>query len=268
MFTVVTRNSSKKINFKSIKLSCVKFNDARFCLLQVKNKKKVNWAKIEKILGDTKTRTIFADTIYPPCNNNLSVVDDTSYSHLITLNALTEILDYHKEYLENKTVILVDVFCKYQDYADVLLKYFSTLKIVTNKVSLYNDYKDNKFYECGAVIIISSSMVKLTHSTVLFVSPDGIIFPCMTNQHIPIITIKPLIRQIDSPVYHSFESEISDELLKIIPLGVSTHFFQAALYEYCGMRSLSNSKIKFGFFNNYKKSIKEIQINILPIDMN
>lgn len=268
MFTIVTQNSAHGFNPKSMKLSYVKKNDVRFCHLKVKNIKRINWGKVEKILGDTKSRIIFGNDIVPPIDSDLKTVDDTAYSHVITINALKGILEYHKNYVAKKTVILVDTFCKHQDYASVLVDYFGTVKIVTNKISLYQNFKDTKLYEDGAIVTISSSMDKITSETVLFVSPDGIVFPSMTNQHIPILSLKKLSDLVLSPVYHSFESEISDEVAHLMPDGISSHLFQAALYEYCGMRHLSKNVPAFGYLNDAKTSYEKMKISIFPIDMN
>ncbi len=186
----------------------------------------------------------------------------------MTINALDDILDYNKSKIKNKTVTLIDIFCRYQDYADVLVKYFGCVRIITNKIDLYKTYKSVKLYECGATIMLSSSLSNSSGSNnILFVSPDGIIFSSMANQNIPIISAKCVDVDINAPIYHSFRADTPSEYVIDITNGISQHIYQAALYEYCGLRCFSKNIPIYGYLNKDTIKLEDIKINIFPIDI-
>lgn len=240
------------------------------------------------MLGDTKTRAVIHSSVVLPPDTSVKAVDITAYSHKLTANALANILEHNRKAISFKTATLIDISCKHQNYADILIQYFSKLRIVTNKSSIYRHYKDAKLYECGAAISISSRLTRQSEDNALFVSPDGIILPGMNHQMIPIITSSPISADVTAPVYHSFRAQTPQQYFDIIFQNMYLknyddqtdnsdefkrhllflHCYQAALYEYCGIRTLGIAKPSLCILNNEVKTIEEIKVNIFSIDKN
>jgi len=282
MFTIITsEKKGSKFHFKKFKLNYVQQNDVKFCVVSLKKNRKVDWNKIEKVLGDTKTRTILFDDVQVPSNIGVTTVDYTSYSHLITINAVEEILCFNQEYIRNKSATLVDIGARHQNYADVLVRYFGVVRIITNKLELYKHYKNARLYEMGATVLVSNKLVNTASDNTLFVSPDGIVLPSMIGQSIPTLSSLPIKAETLSPIYHSFRAKTPKEYLlaientKTFTTGKTStlelsdsfyHSYQAALYEYCGLRLLSRMNSEYGYLNSNKKTLEEIKFNIFTID--
>lgn len=266
MFTVVTEASKKQHILKPMKLSMIHKNGVKFYVISVRHSKRMNWSKLERLLGDTKKRVVLPSTIERPLTSSIQLVDDVGYAHVMTRQALHLIFEEHYDYLRKQAVCLIDIFCRHQSYADILTDYFSVVYVVTNREKLYLNYQQAKFYEKGASVFIVNTLKNNNLEVPIFVSPDGIIFPEMEETSVPVITAKPINHMEHISVYHSFCSEIPDEYEKICPDGISPRLFQAALYEYCGLRHLSMLSPAFGMKNTQRKSMKEIIFNIFSID--
>lgn len=283
MFTIITSNlySKRKLYSKRFKLEYVTRGNVKYCVMQLRKSKNVNWNKIAKLLGETKERVVVTDEIEIPHSCFVKPIDNTSYSHLVTMEALKEILSFHRDYIKNKTATLIDVNCRYQDYANILVNFFGTLRVVTNKLEFYEDYKQVMYYECGATILVSRKMFPTVKDNVLFVSPDGIILSNMTNQPVPIIIPKEVNVDAQAPIYHSFRAEppkeyieaIPDDLLKIECIRQDSeekieyffHNFQSAIHQYCGLRSLEKIKPSYGYRNQNKMTFETIKNSILVL---
>lgn len=282
MFTIITsEKKGSRFHFKKFNIDYVEQNDVKFCVISLKKNKKIDWKKIEKILGDTKTRTILADDVQIPSNIGISTVDYTSYSHFITINALEEILCFNQEYIRNKSATLIDIGARHQNYADVLVRYFGVVRIITNKLELYKHYKNARLYEMGATVLVSDKLINTSSDNALFVSPDGIALPTMIGQLIPTISSKPVAAETLSPIYHSFRAKTPKEYLftientKAFAISKAStvelsdlfyHSYQAALYEYCGIRLLSRMNSEYGYLYLTPKTMEEIKFNIFAID--
>ncbi|WMJ23565.1 hypothetical protein RBG61_02510 [Paludicola sp. MB14-C6] len=288
MFTIITSNhySQKKLYLKNMKLDYVTCGDVKYCIVRIKKAENVSWNVIENLLGATKERVIVTNEITLPSTTAIKQLDIINYSHVTTMNALQEILSYNQKYIKNKTVTLIDINCHYQNYANILVGFFGVVRIITKKMQLYEDYKNTMYYECGANILVSNKIFPSASDNVLFVSPDGIILSNMINQTIPIIIPKKLGFDAHSYIYHSFRAETPNEYLEAIPHDLLKldsiqidseekenpqmflHSYQAAIYQYCGIKALGSLKPIYCYKNNNKIMMDTIKNNIFAIDIN
>lgn len=237
-------------------------------MIHVKKKRRINWNSVERILGDTKTRAIFSDDIMLSGNLTKCSVDDNTYMNLTALKALDEMLFANKSLVCKKTVLLIDWFCRYQAFAKVLVRYFGTVKILTEKTGLYHGFKSNMMYDLGAAVTVSSKLSKIDSDVKMIVSPDGILLSCMSDieKVIPVMTVKPVDARLESiNIINSFELNVPEKYLSSIPSNVASHKFMAAVYEYCGMRNLSDRYVTYCRYNDERMPFNEIKMKIFDI---
>lgn len=256
MFAIVTGQdkTDRKLFSRKFKVTNVKQDDIAFFLVELKKTSYINKIRVKNLLGDT--RLILSDDIFSLSDKQFNFVDDYVYSNKLFQNGLEYLLKESSPINKSKSVTLIDIQSKFQDIADILIKYFNVLRIVTNKTELYQNYVDTKLYDCGATVIIENT-VKTMECTAMYVSPDGIIFEQMNNSIVPILSISN-INNIDAPIIHSFRAKTPLKYVEIMPKGINEHLFQAAIYNYCGIRKLSSlypSKVNVNF---EKKDIKQI----------
>lgn len=267
MFAVIRR--AKRWSFKPIKVEIVKQNDLKYYVFLVRNGDNIKWEKLSNLLGDLRTRVLFGDGIEEPSNRCVKKASCERYNHKLALNALKKILSHNSEYLHDKSAVLLDIHCKFQAYADVLIEHFKQVTIITSKVAFYRNYSDSKLFECGATISIDTKLSKLPCDTALCVSPSGIILPCFEQPNIPIISAIPVHEKVNAPVYHSFYENCGDDCgLEWLHCDGDSKFNEAALgalYEYCGMRTLGKSA-DGGYLQGEKMSIEQIKVNIFSLD--
>lgn len=264
MFAII--KLQQKWCFKPIKLETLEQGDAKFYIVSVRNRDTINWQKIERMLGDTRSRVILSDGIKIPHTACVKKATCDRYIHKLTAAALEEILHCNAKFVKDKLCTLIDIQCKHQNYADILVKYFNRVKIITNKVEFYNNYRDAKLYECGAAVTITTECLHYNDDSSLFVSPEGIILPLMENIAAPIIAAGRLDYAVKAPVYHSFyERDIPALSTHFSEDALANHEFVSdiagALYEFCGVRSIGTSA-NMAYFNDDLQTIDYIKTNI------
>ena len=270
MFAIIKVQTKK--SFKAIKVEVVKINDVKCYVYHIKSLKKIKWDNLVNMLGDLKSRVILCDNIEIPFDVPIKTIMCDRYANKLAMNSLEKILEYNKEHIKNLSSVLIDIQCKYQGYADILLRYFGKVRIVTNKTEFYENYRDEKLYESGATVTITNVYKKLDIDNNLYVTPGGIITSCMENTNIPIISSKPVNSNVKSVVYHSFYEEPQKLIASILnerdlENQQLCYSMSGALYEYYGLGYLS-SNVSGGYKNRNKQSIDDIKINIFSLDKN
>ncbi len=237
MFTIVTQQNKadKKLFSNKMKLTNIKKNGVTFSLVEVKRKSSIKNQKVIDSIGNS--RVILSKPLLLFADKQFHFVDEAVYSFKLMQNGVKYLLDKSISIKKHMSVTLIDIQCRYQGLADILLKHFNTLRIVTNRKELYQNYVDTKLYDCGATVIIEEN-VKSLHNTAVFVSPDGILFDNMNNSAVPVISVSN-IPDSNALIIHSFRAKTPSKYLDIMPTEICEHSYQAALYNYCGIRNLS-----------------------------
>lgn len=256
MFTIVTEQNKAEIKLfsKRVKRKNIKQNSIGFLLIELKRPSCLKKQKLMDEIGNS--RVILSNYLSEYAVKQFHFVDEAVYSFKLMQNGVEYLLDKTDPVQRQGSVTLIDIQCRYQSLADILLRHFNTLRIVTNRKELYQNYVDTKLYDCGATVTIDSS-IKSLHNTVLFVSPDGILFDKMNQSSAAIISVKN-IENAKGVVLHSFRAKTPSKYLELLPAGICEHSYQAALYHYCGIRNLSALYPTDLTVNSIEKAIDEI----------
>ncbi|MEG0691678.1 MAG: hypothetical protein RR444_01190 [Oscillospiraceae bacterium] len=258
MFTIVTqqKKADRKLFSKKMKLTNVKQNGVTFSLVEVKKISGIHNQKILSTIGNM--RVILSKPFEPQSDKQFNLVDESLYSSKLMQNGVEYLLSNCTSIKKHMSVTLIDIQCRYQGLADILIRHFNTLRIVTNRKQLYQNYVDTKLYDCGATVIVESS-VKLLNQTALYVSPDGILFDKMNHSPVPVISVSN-IPNANTMVIHSFRARTPSKYHEIMPDGICEHTYQAALYNYCGIRNLAALYPVNAMINSTDASMDEIAL--------
>ena len=204
------------------------------------------WKGLSRVLAASGGRTLLADGLSPPAKlmsgDWWKPPDMERFSRLMLKKGLEVLLSAAASSAMGQTAVLLDWNCRYQDFADVLIRHFRTVQVVTRSRGMYQPYVEQKLYECGAAVLTAEALPECRQAA-LFVSPSGLILPAMREHPAPVFLPMPL-RCSDIPAerqVHSFRAELPASFEALLPEGVDATAFQAALFECCGLPGLGNA---------------------------
>lgn len=281
MFTIITdkpvQRSGKREKGPSVfcrggKLSYRMENGVSFAVLQLRSAQKPHWKAVKKKLGTSAKRVICGAGIHLPDDEDIASVDARRYSHLLTQNGLTELLKANRPTTCQKSAALIDLNCRHQEFADILVRFFRSVRIVTRNCELYERYVIQKFYECGAAILISEAPSE-EDQVALYVSPEGVLFPCMEALEVPVISTeepsaqKTLVKREKRivPILSCFRAPTPKEL-DFAPADIDSHLYQAALFGCCGVGKLAASAPQQAKLGGMYKSMNELKMFLFSVD--
>lgn len=241
MFTVITGYHGKKPGLFKKKISLEMVQDAGigFSVLRLKRPEKTNWKKLRAILGQSSGRAVFERGLEPPADEWIQPFGSLRYSRELMKMGLFELLRRCQTELADQTAVLVDLNCRYQSIADILVRYYGSLRVITRDCEVYRNYIDSKLYECGAAVIVTPLSAPVQQVS-LFVSPDGVILRQMQEGNAPIVVSEPSLSTdaVLPRLVSSFRANTPPPYDRLLPAGIDDHLFQAALFECCGIRAL------------------------------
>lgn len=253
---------------RRIRTTYIQRESFSFYVLRVRNLHRIPWKKLRTRLGNSCGRIVLGEGIILPTDTGILSVDDTRLSVALACNGLRELLSERRGNTAGKTAVLIDLNCKHQAFADILVSHYQTVRIVTRRVEWYQNYADRKFYECGAAVLVSSTLA--AGEAALYVTPDGVILPGMECAKVPVFMSKPPQAPLSDVklLVHSFRAPLPQEYLCVFPKGVPEHDFEAALYEYCGQGSLGTLQPSTAIANGIAESMNELKTNLFSLDKN
>lgn len=247
---------SKRYKFESVHDSKRRFS---YRVLSIKHSSLINSKKTVQLIG--KNRVLMADGLYKLCKIPYPAIYMESYEQCLLKSGIESLLTLKAGEFINKSVTLVDLSCKYQAIADILVKSFKIVRIITRRDDLYCNYAVLKLYECGAVVVVLTRF-SMDEDTTFFISPDGALCDKLQSHKATVITANPiseLAATADFPAIHSFRSVIPPEYEELLPVGIDGHSLLAALYRYCGLRDNRITTSYTAVINGVKQRISAIK---------
>ncbi len=265
MFTILTQKGPGRPPFFSGggRLSYVSGQGVSFAVLRLPGRRRINWRKVKKRLGDSASRTLWAGGVSPPAESGIRQLDCRRYSQLLARNGLEALLSKNSGLPAGGRAVLVDLHCRYQDFADILVRFFPTVRIVTRRDELYRHYVDARFYDCGAAVLIGNTVER--EEADLYVSPDGVLFPAMENVRAPVLTVSAPPVLPGGPVVSDFRAPTPSEL-DLAPPDVDAHRYQAALLSCCGVGKLAAAVPDSALLSGEVRTLSQLKTCLFSID--
>lgn len=243
----LSRLLKKKIN---LKLESVGDN-AKFLKVEYYYKrKKINFEKIEKVIGNYASKIILPEFIKADkvAFKRLKVLNCDEFLKQVLTNTAGRLVLNSKKPLKDICVCLIDENGDYLEAAVRLLQIAGVVKVKTNQQLKYSQLSDRLLNECGATLIITDNINNFD----LLLAPEGI------------DGNKPLICLSD----FSFCYEIKEQFVnvgvgfnRLIPEYINKCTFAAALCDYPEFSRLKLVTAESLVCKGNVVSVSEIKIN-------
>lgn len=219
----------------------------RFMVLTINDKDKIDWRRIENILGKTARKTLLAEDIpLPPDDVGISAPDTAPYAHRLACNAAEQILRGLTMEQKDIKVLLLDENAAFFDYARMTLKYCGRLKIVTARQEEYERFSETALEEYGAVTMVSDRVQNPDDNTL-------VLAPVLTKQFASSLPVgrklHPLVisaviedgARVYGTMMTKFRASLPLRYLDYKPDKIDSFAYAAALYSCCNVSKLGRA---------------------------
>ncbi len=216
-------------------------------VLTINDKDKIDWKRIENILGKTARKTLLAEDIpLPPEDVGISPPDPAPYAHRLACNAAEQVLRGLTMEQKDIKVLLLDENAAFFDYARMALKYCGRLKIVTARQEEYENFSQTALEEYGAVTMVSDCAQNPDDNTL-------VLAPVLTKQFASSLPVgrqlRPLVisavieegARVYGTVMTNFRSSLPLRYLEYKPEKIDSFVYAAALYSCCNVNKLGKA---------------------------
>ncbi len=195
-------------------------------------KGKVPWKKLERCLGILKSGVLLPKEMKIPDKVNITVFKPDILPVLMLMNSA---VDYILKNLSAtyESITVFDEKGIYQSYIEKLINSFSSVKVVTPKVSDYEEVSRRLLENYGFSLVVSSREV---YDSEIIISEDCSVPSYYSGKVLS--TNKKYI--MNAEVFTGSGIELPEEYEKLCPDNIDRILFASALYEKCGVRDIGS----------------------------
>lgn len=153
-------------------------------------KKKVNWKKLNAVLGSAARQAVFCGKIELPEGCGIMPPDTSEISYIFLKNAVEYLLSRTSVPIQKRTATIIDLRGVYHDLARIMAKHCALLKVVTLHRESYEHLSEQLREELGAVLQITDVMDH-PNDNLMIVSPKGFGADFAGAVTVPIVTLEP-----------------------------------------------------------------------------
>lgn len=193
-----------------------------------------NFEKSANLLGPAAQNVILCDGFVLPETSAITAYNPKRYRELLLMNSAVELLSKRKSKNTNLKICLVDFQGEYALYIEELVKYAPFVSVCTKNTNTYEPVLKSVYEKWGASVIMSDKLPKLNDF-------DIIISPCFLHNKLMsncVIVFNPALKSYE--IFKGSKLSVPEKLSRIIPKGVPSLDFAAALYEYCYLKQLGS----------------------------
>ncbi len=226
-----------------------------FTVTVKKTKNGVPWQSVKTMCGRLSQRLLVAGDEALPDGYGMDLFEPSALPAKLILNCAVEAFSRCEAQAARLSVCIVDRKGVLSNIIDGLVMHASTIKIVTDKLSLYSLTASDIMERFGATLIIDDNIslaknctaVITTDISLLEGSERGVIFApqCRHNTgYHNVVTGERIV--------------MPEEYVRLNPEGLSPLIFASALHELCGVAVLEKSSFERILLNSSPVSIFEI----------
>ncbi len=213
---------------KDIRIKCIEY---------INRRNKVNFDKIDKLVGAQRNRLLCAKGTQLPKERGYKRFECLEYKQRLCTNLGIRLLSM----LEDKklSVGLVDDDASFTMLPKYLLKYTDNVVVVSSESEVYREVSENLLNDIGAPIRLSRSLNSLFGCD-LIIAPKPISENVSVKDNAVILTTEKPDLNPCSTVIYDYNVELSDEFSDIKPKGLSKTYLASALYTLSHMYKLGS----------------------------
>jgi hypothetical protein len=212
------------------------FCGAQYLLVEVAVSERgaLDWREIERELASFAGRVLFPDSLEVPEDVGLRPPRCERFGRAVLLRTACEIIVRTKMPMYRRILGLVDNTGEYADFLYDLLKYYTSVKVVTQAADVYTDAAQDVMERLGAPVFVGAQLESLAEC-VLILAPDPANLPASFRPECPVLTgSDTLFAPGGWDIFSSLRVRLSGEALAGVPPGISPHLLAGALYEWEG----------------------------------
>lgn len=213
---------------RGVRLRCVTYNSRR---------KKINWNRLSKILGEERSSLIYCGQQLPS-DLGFYALNTHEFKTRLCTNMILYTLS-KCENIKNIKIALYDLKANHSELLPYLSEYCDGVTVVTKAVSYYCDVAQALIEETGASTIITRNDDALSDFDII-ISPDRIDKRIIAKNNAMLFTaVKPKF-MLNCQVYYNYEIKLPGDLEKYKPKTIDNVTFLSALYSKGKMFSLGS----------------------------
>lgn len=221
----VTRNSVNKVQLRQLHYIC--------------RRKKVNWHRISKVLGESRENLVYSGKEEIDANSGISLFAPYELRERLCGNMALEVLDIMKEVPKNLRIGIYDPKGDFSDLCECVLKFTSNFTVVTRNKVLYTEQAQRLLEENGAVLRVCSKVSALA-TCGLIIAPVTVTEPFMPMTKAVMLTCAKPAVSLRCRVYYKYSFSLQKEFESMRPEGLQTEIFGAALYSLGGVYEIGS----------------------------
>lgn len=247
--------------FNSMDLNLKKYKKINIMNINVTlRRKKLNWKKIVRILGDNK-KILCEKNFKFPKDLNICRYESNKLNAILCKNAVLKILKISEPYIDKEKfkVVIYDPFGRYFDFLGQLIAYFRNIVVITDNKENYTKEQINLLREFGVSILITDNR-DWTYNSNLIISPGQILEPLQVSFNSIVFTSKSPKYHLNGRIYDKYEINSDNDYIKLKPFNLDDNYFLNVIYDYYDIKELENYIPEFCYYFDEKISLEKIRI--------
>lgn len=213
-------------------------NGAPFFTVIVSRKKgEIPWEDIEFYVGNCAERMLLPEGVLSPENSRIKVFEPQVLPKRVLFNTACELFSRSKRNPVGRTITLIDENGAMVHEVYRLVPFASAVRVVTQKGELYDRVSQEIMERFGATILIADSVSGAADSNFI-IAPEGIPDSFLPSGKCAVISG----REQPSRGFISVTCKnmnLQEHYRRVVPRGIDSDIFAAALFEKCGVASLA-----------------------------
>lgn len=211
--------------------------DAFFIVTTDRHMGKIPWKKLVNCLGILRHCMLLPENITAPYDADITVFTPDIFPRIVLMNSAADYIIKQKQLFSRKNLTIFDKEGLYTGYIEMLLPYFESIRIITDKTDIYEALCEKLMTDYGFSLIVSDKEsfncdVVISYECKVPVYFSGKVFSGE----------KKFI--MNAEVFSGSEITLPDEYENIRPRNIGRVLFASALYEKCDCKSLSSLRYK------------------------
>lgn len=199
-------------------------------------KKGPDWEQIRQLAGRYADRMLLPDSLLPPEDSLIRQPLCATFDKQVLVHTACEIIQRTRIPMYRRVAGLIDLDGNHADMLFRLLKYYTSVRVVTNNFEKYFIESERMMEELGAPVLVGEELRSL-EDCVLVVLPQSI--PEMSGKPpCPVLAGEQALLPSRWNIAAKLRPPPPAQLLSCCPAGIDPYRLMGALYEFCGVQSL------------------------------
>lgn len=198
---------------------------------------KINYKKLDRVIGAQRNRLICNETVSLDSKHGYKRFVPIEYRRRLCTNLAIKLLEITND--KELSVGLVDMDASFISLPKYLLKYLSSIIVVTDKYDDYSEVVEQIMYDSGAPVRLSKSTKSLSECD-LIIAPKGVGSDFAIKQGAVVLTDRMLTNVGECTVVYDYSITLSESLVDVCPKCIDYTYFAAALYTMGRMYTLGS----------------------------